>query len=147
MLDLDALAEMMAGLINEHVERELEPLRAAKEALEARLAEIEARPSPVKGDKGDSGVGIAGAVIDRVGGLVLTLSDGSTKDLGQVVGRDGIDAVTELRSGDLSDEEYAAKVEELLSADAPFAVEETGQEGANDADPALTTDVLEHDDG
>jgi hypothetical protein len=142
MLDLDALAEMMAGLINEHVERELEPLRAAKEALEARLAEIEARPSPVKGDKGDSGVGIAG-----VGGLVLTLSDGSTKDLGQVVGRDGIDAVTELRSGDLSDEEYAAKVEELLSADAPFAVEETGQEGANDADPALTTDVLEHDDG
>lgn len=34
------------------------------------------------------GVGLAGAVINRDGELVLTLSDGSTKELGIVVGRD-----------------------------------------------------------
>lgn len=35
------------------------------------------------------GVGVAGALIDRSGALVLTLTDGSTRDLGQVVGKDG----------------------------------------------------------
>lgn len=34
------------------------------------------------------GVGLAGAVIDRAGQLVVTLSDGSTKELGVVVGLD-----------------------------------------------------------
>jgi hypothetical protein len=34
------------------------------------------------------GVGVAGAVIDRDGRLVLTLSDGATKELGAVVGKD-----------------------------------------------------------
>lgn len=46
---------------------------------------------------GRDGVGVAGAIIDREGGLVLTLSDGTTKALGLVVGqkgepgRDGVD--------------------------------------------------------
>lgn len=39
--------------------------------------------------KAKDGVGVAGAVIDRGGKLVLTLTDGATKDLGVVVGRDG----------------------------------------------------------
>jgi hypothetical protein len=34
------------------------------------------------------GIGAAGAVIDRGGNLVLTLTDGSVRELGQVVGRD-----------------------------------------------------------
>lgn len=34
------------------------------------------------------GVSLAGALIDRQGGLILTLSDGSTRDLGKVVGKD-----------------------------------------------------------
>jgi hypothetical protein len=38
--------------------------------------------------KPKDGVGVAGAVIDRNGILVLTLSDGSTKELGVVVGKD-----------------------------------------------------------
>jgi len=38
---------------------------------------------------GHDGVGITGAFIDRQGHLVLTLSDGSTKDVGGVVGKDG----------------------------------------------------------
>jgi len=41
------------------------------------------------GRDGKDGVSLAGALIDRSGGLVLTLSDGTTRDLGQVVGKDG----------------------------------------------------------
>ncbi|WP_242137374.1 hypothetical protein [Sphingomonas sp. TREG-RG-20F-R18-01] len=37
------------------------------------------------------GVGAAGAVIDRSGSLVLTLSDGKMVDLGRVDGKDGLD--------------------------------------------------------
>lgn len=38
---------------------------------------------------GKDGVGVAGAVIDRAGQLVLTLSDGGVRPIGQVVGEDG----------------------------------------------------------
>lgn len=41
------------------------------------------------GADGKDGVGLAGAVIDRSGGLVITLTDGTTRELGQVVGKDG----------------------------------------------------------
>jgi len=37
------------------------------------------------------GVGLAGAFIDRDGNLVLTLTDGTTRELGRVVGKDGVD--------------------------------------------------------
>lgn len=35
------------------------------------------------------GIGLGGALIDRTGSLILTLTDGSTRELGQVVGNDG----------------------------------------------------------
>lgn len=41
------------------------------------------------GRDGKDGVSLAGAVIDRSGVLVLTLSDGSTRDMGEVVGKNG----------------------------------------------------------
>ena len=47
-----------------------------------------------KGADGRDGVGLAGALIDRGGSLVLTLTDGTTKELGQVVGRDGADGLS-----------------------------------------------------
>ena len=42
-----------------------------------------------KGLDGKDGVGLAGAVIDRSGALVFTLSVGSQRELGQVIGKDG----------------------------------------------------------
>lgn len=42
-----------------------------------------------KGDPGQDGAGVADALIDRDGALVLTMSDGRAKALGVVVGRDG----------------------------------------------------------
>lgn len=42
-----------------------------------------------KGEPGKDGVGLADALIDRDGALVLTMTDGRAKALGVVVGRDG----------------------------------------------------------
>ncbi len=47
-----------------------------------------------KGEKGDTGVGIANAVIDSNGHLILTLTDGSTKDAGKVTADGGSTAPT-----------------------------------------------------
>jgi hypothetical protein len=51
-------------------------------AVEKRVASIEVKD-------GRDGVGMAGAMIDREGQLVITMTDGSTKALGTVVGTDG----------------------------------------------------------
>lgn len=42
-----------------------------------------------KGDPGKDGAGLAGALIDRSGELVITMTDGAVKSLGVVVGKDG----------------------------------------------------------
>lgn len=44
-----------------------------------------------KGDPGEQGIGVAGALIDRDGCLVVTMSNGTSQNLGAVVGRDGKD--------------------------------------------------------
>jgi hypothetical protein len=41
------------------------------------------------GEPGKDGVGLAGAIIDRAGELVVTLTNGETRNLGPVVGKDG----------------------------------------------------------
>lgn len=43
----------------------------------------------VKGDIGKDGRGTAGAMIDREGTLILTMTDGTTEKLGHIVGKDG----------------------------------------------------------
>lgn len=43
------------------------------------------------GEKGADGIGAAGAMIDRDGCLVLTMTNGEVKNLGPVVGKDGSD--------------------------------------------------------
>lgn len=92
-LDARALAAATAEIVKGHVAEATAPLLKRIEALEAR-------PAPERGEKGDrgeqgncgrDGVGVAGAIIDRSGVLVLTLTDGTTRDLGMVVGKDGAD--------------------------------------------------------
>lgn len=49
--------------------------------------------NPIKhGEDGKDGLNIAGFMVDRAGHLIVTMSDASSRDLGQVVGRDGVDA-------------------------------------------------------
>lgn len=58
-------------------------------AEEITLLITEAVGVAVKGTPpAKDGVGLAGALIDRAGSLVLTLTDGTTRDLGPVVGKD-----------------------------------------------------------
>lgn len=76
-------------------------IAAAVAPLLRRIEQLEARPLPERGEKGEpgdrglpgeagrDGVGLAGALIDRSGVLVLTLADGTTRELGAVVGKDG----------------------------------------------------------
>lgn len=44
-----------------------------------------------RGEKGADGVGLAGAMIDREGSLLVTLTNGEVKSLGPVAGKDGKD--------------------------------------------------------
>ena len=134
MLDLDDIADVIAGAVREATQ----PLLARIDALEKRellLPEkgepgeagpqgepgivdmaavkaliddaVSALPVPDRGEPGAAGekgeagepgrdgldgkdgAGIADALIDREGNLVLTLTDGRTKALGLVVGKDG----------------------------------------------------------
>ena len=107
MLDVDALAEMMAGIIEEHVTKAVEPLNARIAELEARKPE-KGEPGE-KGEKGDAGergadgkdgrdgadgkdgAGIIDGFVSRGGHLIATLSDGTTRDFGEIVGKDGKD--------------------------------------------------------
>ena len=50
---------------------------------------VKALPVPKDGKDGADGAGVAGAMIDRTGALLLTLSNGEVKNLGNVVGKDG----------------------------------------------------------
>jgi hypothetical protein len=95
MFDGKAFGEEIVGIVRGHVSRELEPLRAENAELRRRLDAVELR-QPLAGEKGDpgpAGIGLAGAMIDRSGVLILTLSDGRTHELGEVVGKDGRDGV------------------------------------------------------
>lgn len=60
---------------------------AISKMIEEGIAEAVKALPPA--EKGDPGVGLAGAMIDRDGNLVVTTSDGRTHNLGLVVGKDG----------------------------------------------------------
>lgn len=63
---------------------------AITEAVMERVTEaLKAIPAPKDGQDGADGVGLAGAMIDRSGELVVTLTDGTPIKLGPVVGKDG----------------------------------------------------------
>lgn len=66
---------------------ELQRMVAA--AVEKAMSAIQIPKDGAPGLNGKDGVGLAGALLDRAGSLVVTLTDGSTRDLGPVIGKDG----------------------------------------------------------
>lgn len=64
------------------------------------------------GQKGADGLGLAGAMIDRDGALLITLTNGEVKNLGPVVGRNGTDGKDGL-SLDGFDLEYLPESHEI----------------------------------
>jgi hypothetical protein len=78
--------------------RVLEPHEGGLDLIAQQVSRyMEANPAPkgdpgepgAKGDPGKDGVGLAGALIDRSGNLIITMSDGTARDLGPVEGKDG----------------------------------------------------------
>lgn len=64
--------------------------RMVAEAVTKAMAAIQIPKDGAPGRDGKDGVGVAGAMLDRSGNLILTLTDGAMRDLGPVVGRDGL---------------------------------------------------------
>lgn len=95
-VDMEAVAAMVA-----EAAAALPPAEKGEPGADADMEEIAARieasvksalealPVPKDGEPGQDGLGLANALIDRDGALVVTFTDGSTKNLGPVVGKDG----------------------------------------------------------
>jgi len=91
--DMDAIEACIANKVKEAITAipPVEPLAPDMPAIEHAIATLvddrfRALPPP---EKGADGVGVAGALIDRDGALVVTLSNGQPVNLGRVVGKDG----------------------------------------------------------
>lgn len=69
--------------------RDVDMAEVAERIERAVKAAVDALPAPKPGEPGKDGIGLANALIDREGALVLTMTDGTTKNLGVVHGRDG----------------------------------------------------------
>lgn len=109
-VDMEAVAEMIAAGIADAVTKMPTPRDGVDGKDGARGADgksvsieellpvigtsvekaIQALPKPKDGVNGKDGVGVAGALIDREGHLLLTLSDGTLRPLGIVKGADGL---------------------------------------------------------
>jgi len=105
------LAKDVPAQIERSVSAAVEALPAPKDGVDADpiliIKEVLAQiPGPVKGD---DGLGLAGAMIDRDGALQITLTNGEVKNLGKVVGKDGSDGI----SFDSFDLEYIAESHEM----------------------------------
>jgi hypothetical protein len=81
----EGTADDLVGAVQRYVDAVVAPLREKILVQEAEIAALKARePQP-----GRDGVGIASSFIDRSGALVQTLTDGTVREVGIVVGRDG----------------------------------------------------------
>lgn len=86
--DLDALMRGAAPVIRDYVSSIVTPIASELTAVKRELAELKARPLPVNGRDGTS---LVSGIINDGGCLILTLSDGTTKDVGRVRGAAGKD--------------------------------------------------------
>lgn len=86
----DGTARKLAVAVEEPPQEPLEPL------LE-RIAALEARPTPERGETGADGppgrdgLSVKTMLVDRDGHLRCVMADGTDHDLGEVVGKDGAD--------------------------------------------------------
>lgn len=81
-MDLQKLFDEGFEAVKSYVDRTFDGYESRIDALEKLIAGLNDRPEPVS---------VKSALIDRENRLVLTYSNGETKNLGVVVGRDGED--------------------------------------------------------
>lgn len=78
-------------IIASHIRKAISAIPAPKDGKDGRDGANGKDGSD--GKDGRDGLGAASAMIDRSGHLILTMTNGSAKDLGPVVGKDGADGV------------------------------------------------------
>lgn len=79
----------LAGIVEAQAEIEPRLLDVVKTSVASSVAESVAGIATIKGDKGDTGADVVSAFIDREGCLILTCADGTAKNVGKIVGKDG----------------------------------------------------------
>lgn len=95
MFDPEKFGEAMGAAIREATAPLLERIKAleAREPIAGPPGEPGKEGAPGKdavAEKGADGIGMAGALIDREGSLLITMTNGEVKNLGPVVGKDGV---------------------------------------------------------
>lgn len=105
MFDPEKFGEAMGEAIRAAVEPLQKQIVGLQKDLEDMAAQLQsevqafhtAEPAKLPGEKGErgekgaDGLGLAGAMIDRDGSLLITMTNGEVKSLGKVVGKDGQD--------------------------------------------------------
>jgi hypothetical protein len=86
--DMDSLTAAIQDLSERHYKELRETV--IREYIEPAIKAIPAPENGKDGRDGKDGVNLAGMMIDRVGHLQATLSNGEIKDLGPIMGADGL---------------------------------------------------------
>ena len=92
-MDLQKIFDEGFEAVKAYVDRSFEAYDSRLKAVESNLLELAQRPEQIS---------VKSAFIDREGSLVLTFSNGETKELGNVVGDDGKPGADGLGFDDLS---------------------------------------------
>ena len=112
LLATDALVPLLDLMVAEAVAKHLEanPIPAGRDGKDgAPGPQGEPGAKGADGKDGADGIGLASALIDRSGELVVTLTNGTQKALGVVVGKDGRDGADGLSFEDFAGEYVAER--------------------------------------
>lgn len=106
-------SEELASAIELRVKEEVSKLPPPKDGKDGAPGEKgEPGPQGPKGDPGKDGAGIQDLLIDRDGQLVATFTDGRTKSLGVVIGRDGAPGRDGKDGADFTETEFDYDIEQ-----------------------------------
>jgi hypothetical protein len=149
MLEIEAIAEVVAGAVRDATapllaridaleKRELPVVEKGEPGADVDMAEVAQRietavtaavaalPAPKAGEPGKDGIGLADALKDADGDLVLVMTDGRTKSLGPINGKDGDPGRDGLGFDDMQVEQIGERTVRFLlkrdSAEAEFDV-------------------------
>lgn len=106
LLGMDEVRAMLALLVDEAVAKHFErnPVRDGRDGKDGERGPQGEQGA--KGEPGADGIGLAGAMIDREGCLVITTTKGDAVRLGTVVGKDGHDGAPGKDGADFSSVEF-----------------------------------------
>jgi hypothetical protein len=109
LLDSEDLESLVELRVKEEVSK-LPPPKDGRDGEPGQKGDV--GPKGEKGDPGKEGAGIQDLLIDREGQLVATFTDGRTKSLGMVIGRDGAPGRDGKDGADFTETEFDYDIEQ-----------------------------------